>query len=213
MGRSMNMTEDEAREAWAKLETAMKHIHEQNASHLSFEELYRTAYTLVLHRHGQLLYSGFENSLRKHLHVVRVKFKDKSGISFVTEVLEQWTSYHKSTQMIRDILMVRTVDNLCVCPPNTMWYLHQMYHEILLFKNLCVAIFFSAMLCDFRVWRQWQWVPSAVWSLGTLYQSGTIPEVCAHNSLLVLCSMVGFTCSKFHMQPLVIDPVYVVPFL
>jgi Cullin family len=100
------MTEDEAREAWAKLETAMKHIHEQNASHLSFEELYRTAYTLVLHRHGQLLYSGFENSLRKHLHVVRAKFKDKSGVSFVTEVLAQWTSYHKSTQMIRDILMV-----------------------------------------------------------------------------------------------------------
>ena len=106
MGRRMNMTEDEAREAWAKLETAMRHIHEQNASHLSFEELYRTAYTLVLHRHGQLLYSGFENSLRKHLHVVRSKFKDKSGVSFVTEVLKQWASYHKSTQMIRDILMV-----------------------------------------------------------------------------------------------------------
>jgi hypothetical protein len=107
MGRSMNMTDEEARESWAKLETAMKHIHEQNASHLSFEELYRTAYTLVLHRHGQLLYNGFETSLRKHLQGVRAKFKDKSGMAFVTEVLAQWTSYHKSTQMIRDILMVR----------------------------------------------------------------------------------------------------------
>jgi hypothetical protein len=37
---------------------------------------------------------------------VRGKFKDKSGVSFVTEVLAQWSSYHKSTQMIRDILMV-----------------------------------------------------------------------------------------------------------
>jgi cullin 3 len=107
MGRTMNMTADEARSTWAKLESAIEKIHHQNASSLSFEELYRTAYTLVLHRHGDILYNGFENSLRRHLRSVRDKIERKIGMSFVSEVLSQWSAYHKSTQMIRDILMVR----------------------------------------------------------------------------------------------------------
>eukprot|EP00892_Ulva_mutabilis_P012682 jgi/Ulvmu1/9787/UM056_0027.1 len=105
MGRSMNITEDDALECWGVLESAIQQIHEQNASRLSFEELYRRAYTLVLHRYGAMLYTGFESSLRNHLTNVRAKFTDKSGMAFVSEVLVQWSTYHKSTQMIRDILM------------------------------------------------------------------------------------------------------------
>lgn len=115
MGRTMNITEADALDCWGKLESAIQKIHEQNASHLSFEELYRRAYTLVLHRYGAMLYTGFENSLRGHLRNVRTKFKDKSGMAFVSEVLEQWSTYHKSTQMIRDILMVRTAGTLSAC--------------------------------------------------------------------------------------------------
>lgn len=104
----MNITEDDALECWGVLESAIQQIHEQNASRLSFEELYRRAYTLVLHRYGAMLYTGFETSLRNHLTNVRAKFTDKSGMAFVSEVLAQWSTYHKSTQMIRDILMVRS---------------------------------------------------------------------------------------------------------
>lgn len=107
MGRTMNITEADALECWGKLESAIQQIHDRNASHLSFEELYRRAYTLVLHRYGAMLYTGFENSLRNQLKNVRAKFTDKSGMAFVSEVLAQWSTYHKSTQMIRDILMVR----------------------------------------------------------------------------------------------------------
>lgn len=44
--------------------TAIGEIHNKNASLLSFEELYRNAYNLVLHKHGDLLYQGVEGSVK-----------------------------------------------------------------------------------------------------------------------------------------------------
>ena len=45
----------------------MDEIHYRNASALSFEELYRNAYNLVLHKHGNLLYEGVQDRLVYHL--------------------------------------------------------------------------------------------------------------------------------------------------
>jgi cullin 3 len=45
----------------------MDEIHNRNASTLSFEELYRNAYNLVLHKHGNLLYAGITDRLTVHL--------------------------------------------------------------------------------------------------------------------------------------------------
>lgn len=44
--------------------TAIGEIHNKNASLLSFEELYRNAYNLVLHKHGDLLYAGVKQSVQ-----------------------------------------------------------------------------------------------------------------------------------------------------
>ena len=41
---------------WAVLSSSLREIHTRNASKLSFEELYRTAYKLVLKKKGELLY-------------------------------------------------------------------------------------------------------------------------------------------------------------
>jgi len=49
------------------LASAMDEIHNRNASTLSFEELYRNAYNLVLHKHGGLLYEGITERLTVHL--------------------------------------------------------------------------------------------------------------------------------------------------
>lgn len=51
--------------AWDILATAFKEIHAKNASKLSFEELYRTAYKIVLRKKAEELYekvSNFEES-------------------------------------------------------------------------------------------------------------------------------------------------------
>ena len=41
---------------WQVLETALQEIHTKNASKLSFEELYRNAYKIVLKKKGDVLY-------------------------------------------------------------------------------------------------------------------------------------------------------------
>lgn len=41
---------------WNVLETALQEIHTKNASKLSFEELYRNAYKIVLKKKGDVLY-------------------------------------------------------------------------------------------------------------------------------------------------------------
>ncbi len=54
---------------WRILEDAIAEIHNQNASGLSFEELYRNAYNMVLHKFGDRLYSGVSSALSKQLKV------------------------------------------------------------------------------------------------------------------------------------------------
>ena len=58
---SVQWDKRKAESTWDALRKAIAEIHNQNASSLSFEELYRNAYNLVLHKHGELLYN-----VRKH---------------------------------------------------------------------------------------------------------------------------------------------------
>ena len=56
---SQGLTKDENVDfdaIWHVLETALKEIHTKNASKLSFEELYRNAYKIVLKKKGDVLY-------------------------------------------------------------------------------------------------------------------------------------------------------------
>ncbi len=68
-GRGVLYTQMDALSAhatFASLALAMDEIH-NNASTLSFKELYRNAYNLVLHKHGNLLYEGVQDRLGMHL--------------------------------------------------------------------------------------------------------------------------------------------------
>ena len=48
--QTQQMDEDFANRTWQTLHDAIREIHRQNASGLSFEELYRNAYNMVLHK-------------------------------------------------------------------------------------------------------------------------------------------------------------------
>ncbi len=66
----------------------MDEIHNRNASTLSFEELYRNAYNLVLHKHGNLLYEGITERLTVHLRGCGLKLvrlqRDQSSAAAVS---------------------------------------------------------------------------------------------------------------------------------
>jgi hypothetical protein len=51
--------------SWEKLEDAIQQIFNENAGDLSFEELYRTGYNMVLHKHGDMLYTNVERVLKE----------------------------------------------------------------------------------------------------------------------------------------------------
>lgn len=50
-----------------RLSRAIVEIQSKNASKLSFEEHYRYAYSLVLHKHGDKLYDGVKQLITDHL--------------------------------------------------------------------------------------------------------------------------------------------------
>lgn len=52
---------------WVLLQNAIQEIQKKNNSGLSFEELYRNAYTMVLLKHGERLYTGMKEAVINHL--------------------------------------------------------------------------------------------------------------------------------------------------
>lgn len=63
----MNMDEKYVESIWNLLRNAIQEIQKKNNSGLSFEELYRNAYTMVLHKHGERLYTGLKEVVTSHL--------------------------------------------------------------------------------------------------------------------------------------------------
>ena len=63
---------------WAALRRAILEIQEGNQGKLRFEELYRNAYTLVLHKHGDMLYRGVEECITQRLQGVAAQVAQAS---------------------------------------------------------------------------------------------------------------------------------------
>jgi cullin 3 len=62
---------------------------------------------MVLHKYGERLYNGVQDALRTHLRHVAALVVNAQGTPFLQELVSRWSEHNKSTQMIRDILMVR----------------------------------------------------------------------------------------------------------
>ncbi|XP_076935500.1 cullin-3A-like [Bidens hawaiensis] len=94
-----------AEKTWKILEHAIHEIYNHNASGLSFEELYRNAYNMVLHKFGEKLYSGLVSTMTAHLKEIAAAVEASQGPLFLEELNRKWMEHNKALQMIRDILM------------------------------------------------------------------------------------------------------------
>ena len=117
------LTDNNFQESWAVLSKAFTEIHNKNASELSFEVLYRNAYTLVLHKDGQKLYAAAKQVVGSHLEDVaagdvhaawqelvnapgtRDYEKQDAGVRFLKVVRDAWEEHTLCMKMIRDVLM------------------------------------------------------------------------------------------------------------
>lgn len=102
----MTMDEKYVENIWNMLKAAIQEIQHKNNSGLSFEELYRNAYTMVLHKHGELLYSGLREVVTTHLESrVRNDVTGALNNNFLQTLNAAWNDHQTSMVMIRDILM------------------------------------------------------------------------------------------------------------
>ncbi|GAU90405.1 hypothetical protein RvY_02825 [Ramazzottius varieornatus] len=102
-----NMDDQYVGTIWAMLKNAIQEIQRKNNSGLSFEELYRNAYTMVLHKHGARLYEGLREVVSQHLDN-RIRGDVMKAIQqndFLRVLNSSFNDHKTSLIMIRDILM------------------------------------------------------------------------------------------------------------
>mmetsp|Transcript_32787 Transcript_32787/g.101575 ORF Transcript_32787/g.101575 Transcript_32787/m.101575 type:complete len:147 (+) Transcript_32787:82-522(+) len=109
------MNADQAREIWRSLRVAISEIYDRNASVLSFEELYRNAYNLVLHKHGDLLYDGVKELVESQLRAVADIVVASPDEQLLNQICKGWREHQVTMVMVRDILMYmdRTLFSAC----------------------------------------------------------------------------------------------------
>ncbi|CAM6113521.1 unnamed protein product [Calypogeia fissa] len=105
-----------AEKTWKILEDAIQEIYNHNRTGMSFEELYRNAYNMVLHNYGEKLYSGLVNTTTQHLREVAKAVESAQGGLFLEELNSKCLEHNKSLQMIRNMLMY--MDNTYVTDYN-----------------------------------------------------------------------------------------------
>ncbi|MGH0146958.1 UNVERIFIED_CONTAM: hypothetical protein FKN15_051254 [Acipenser sinensis] len=100
------MDEKYVNSIWDLLKNAIQEIQRKNNSGLSFEELYRNAYTMVLHKHGEKLYTGLREVVTEHLiNKVREDVLNSLNNNFLQTLNQAWNDHQTAMVMIRDILM------------------------------------------------------------------------------------------------------------
>lgn len=60
-----DFSSQQAQQSWALLSNAIELIYQKQASTLSYEELYRNAYYLILHKYGDMTYTNLQNEFYK----------------------------------------------------------------------------------------------------------------------------------------------------
>lgn len=113
---------------WATLASSFREIHTKNASSLSFEELYRSAYVMVLKKKGELLYNRVQDFIREWLsrHVLpQVRYllagnllvdaqlglgataneRRIIGERFLKGLKQAWQDHQVCMRMLTDVLM------------------------------------------------------------------------------------------------------------
>lgn len=107
--------------AWEKLSSAIQQIYAKNASSLSFEENYRHAYNLVVHKHGEMLYQGLTKLITDNLNRLAqerlvpefpratLDARDavamcQEGEAFVKAFREVWDDHESSMSKISDLV-------------------------------------------------------------------------------------------------------------
>lgn len=128
--QAANADEVDFETTWATLSSAFREIHTNNASKLSYEELYRHAYRVVLKKKGPELYNRVSNFEKDWLsndvrNVIQLKLspnllaasqfgtaragsaleRSEAGQKLLKELRDRWNHHLLCMSMLADVLM------------------------------------------------------------------------------------------------------------
>uniref|UniRef100_A0A6U4JV64 Cullin family profile domain-containing protein n=1 Tax=Phaeomonas parva TaxID=124430 RepID=A0A6U4JV64_9STRA len=95
----------EALDIWQSLSDAIDQIYQKRSSQLSFEILYRSAYNLVLDKHGELLYSGVRESLTRRFVAIGEAVAKTPDAQLLETLAARWADQKVILSTVKDILM------------------------------------------------------------------------------------------------------------
>ncbi|XP_065350681.1 cullin-3-B-like [Cloeon dipterum] len=103
---SRMMSEIELQKVWLDLKKAIEEIQQRCTSkHMSYVDLYRYSYELVINQKGNQLYTNLKCVVSKHLtEIVRKRILEHQG-SMLHIVIKEWAEHQVIMSMIRDILL------------------------------------------------------------------------------------------------------------
>jgi cullin 3 len=90
---------------WRLLENAIHEINNDNSSGLSFEELHRNAYNMVVNKYGPRLYNGLQKTTEEHLSKIADKIEQLNGEAMLKSLEYEYEKHKKSFSIIREIFM------------------------------------------------------------------------------------------------------------
>ena len=87
------------------MENAIHEINNDNSSGLSFEELHRNAYNMVVNKYGPRLYTGLQITTEKHLAKIADTIERRNGEAMLQSIRHEYERHKKSFSIIREIFM------------------------------------------------------------------------------------------------------------
>ena len=105
LSAGLGLSPAQAEVIWSSLRVAIREIQLHNASRLRFEELYRNAYTLVLHKYGEMLYRGVQEVLSLQMDRVCEQVRAVGDERFLASLCDEYWEHETLMVLIRDFLM------------------------------------------------------------------------------------------------------------
>lgn len=88
------------------IRNAIDKIYMEEASTLSFEELYRNSYTLSINKHGRRLYKEISESIKRSISpYINILLEETTKEDFLKRFIELWSKHDTALKMVRDINM------------------------------------------------------------------------------------------------------------
>lgn len=184
VAKSASLDSLEVDQSLSKIQMAISQIHQRNISALSYEELYRVGYTVVMNKHGARLFATVSACLREHCLAQLAKLQRTTDNQVLDCMAEVWRSHVREVGMVVDVVLylervwIPQQDN----KPSVAQLAHGLFREVVASDAVLMPRIRLLVLDLLGKWRAGEWVDlSHVRSMFAMYaELGIVTEALEH---------------------------------